>query len=262
MRFFDTHAHYTDRRFAEEFPGGADALLTEVFAANVERIVNVATNCENAVEVCRQAAKYDKMFAAVGIHPEDCLEMVDPDAELEKLSALLDRKDELKIVAIGEIGLDYHWDVDHKDKQNYFFDKQLTLSEKYDLPVIVHDREAHGDCFDMVLAHKNARGVFHSFSGSPEFALELVKRGWYISFSGSVSFKNASKVREAAKIVPSDRILIETDCPYMAPEPFRGRLNRSDLLVYTLNAVAAAKNLDPEPLSEQIFENSCRFFEI
>lgn len=262
MRFFDTHAHYTDRRFEEEFPGGADALLAEVFAANVDHIVNVATNCENAIDVCSQAAKYDKMLCAVGIHPEDCLEMSDPDAELDKIVSLLDRKDELKIVALGEIGLDYHWDVDHKDKQKYFLENQLKIAEKYDLPVIIHDREAHGDCFDTVLAHKKVRGVFHSFSGSPEFAAELVKRGWYISFSGSVSFKNASKVREAAKYTPDDRILIETDCPYMAPEPFRGRMNRSDYLFHTLSAVAAAKNADPAALSEKIFENSRKFFGI
>lgn len=262
MRFFDTHAHYTDRRFEEEFPGGADALLAEVFAANVDHIVNVATNCENAVDVCRQAAKYDKMSAAVGIHPEDCLEMSDPDAELEKLYALLDRKDELKIVAIGEIGLDYHWDVDHKDKQKYFFDKQMSLAEKYDLPVIIHDREAHGDCFDIVLSHKNVRGVFHSFSGSPEFALELVKRGWYISFSGSVSFKNASKVREAAKVVPLDRILIETDCPYMAPEPYRGKRCDSSMLASTAAKAGEILGKTPQEIADITNRNARAFYNI
>lgn len=262
MRFFDTHAHYIDSRYGEEFPGGADALLKEVFSSEVERIVNVGTNIENSQSACEMASRYNGMYAAVGIHPMDCRDLPDVDATLAELEKLLERRDELKIVALGEIGLDYYWDTSYKELQQIYFERQLELSVKYDLPVLIHDREAHGDCFETVLHHPNVRGVFHSFSGSPELALELTRRGWYISFSGVISFKNARKSREAAAAIPADKILIETDCPYLAPHPFRGKLNRSDYLKYTLEALADARNEDAEALSETVFQNSLNFFSI
>lgn len=260
MKFFDTHAHYTDARFSEEFPGGSDALLKEVFASGVEYIINAATNIKNSAEVIAQAKKYPAMFVAAGIHPEDCLTLPDIDAEIDALTSLLENKDANKVVAVGEIGLDYYWDKDHKELQTEYLDRQLGLAERFKLPAVIHDREAHGDCFETILRHKNAFGVLHSFSGSPELALEYVKRGWYISFSGVVSFKNARKVREVAEAVPEDMILIETDCPYLAPEPNRGKLNRSDYLVYTLSALAEAKHTDAESLGNTVFANSRRLF--
>ena len=260
MKFFDTHAHYTDARFSEEFPGGSDALLKEVFASGVEYIINAATNIKNSAEVIAQAKKYPGMFVAAGIHPEDCLTLPDIDAEIDALTSLLENNDANKVVAIGEIGLDYYWDKDHKELQKEYLDRQLGLAERFKLPAVIHDREAHGDCFETILRHKNAFGVLHSFSGSPELALEYVKRGWYISFSGVVSFKNARKVREVAEAVPEDMILIETDCPYLAPEPNRGKLNRSDYLVYTLSALAEAKHTDAESLGNTVFANSRRLF--
>lgn len=260
MKFFDTHAHYTDARFSEEFPGGSDALLKEVFASGVEYIINAATNIKNSAEVIAQAKKYPGMFVAAGIHPEDCLTLPDIDAEIDALTSLLENKDANKVVAVGEIGLDYYWDKDHKELQTEYLDRQLGLAERFKLPAVIHDREAHGDCFETILRHKNAFGVLHSFSGSPELALEYVKRGWYISFSGVVSFKNARKVREVAEALPEDMILIETDCPYLAPEPNRGKLNRSDYLVYTLSALAEAKHTDAESLGNTVFANSRRLF--
>ena len=260
MKFFDTHAHYTDARFSEEFPGGSDALLKEVFASGVEYIISAATNIKNSAEVIAQAKKYPGMFVAAGIHPEDCLTLPDIDAEIDALTSLLENKDANKVVAVGEIGLDYYWDKDHKELQTEYLDRQLGLAERFKLPAVIHDREAHGDCFETILRHKNAFGVLHSFSGSPELALEYVKRGWYISFSGVVSFKNARKVREVAEAVPEDMILIETDCPYLAPEPNRGKLNRSDYLVYTLSALAEAKHTDAESLGNTVFANSRRLF--
>ena len=260
MKFFDTHAHYTDARFSEEIPGGSDALLKEVFASGVEYIINAATNIKNSAEVIAQAKKYPGMFVAAGIHPEDCLTLPDIDAEIDALTSLLENKDANKVVAVGEIGLDYYWDKDHKELQTEYLDRQLGLAERFKLPAVIHDREAHGDCFETILRHKNAFGVLHSFSGSPELALEYVKRGWYISFSGVVSFKNARKVREVAEAVPEDMILIETDCPYLAPEPNRGKLNRSDYLVYTLSALAEAKHTDAESLGNTVFANSRRLF--
>lgn len=262
MRFFDTHAHYIDSRYKEEFPGGADALLKDVFESEVERIVNVGTNIENSKAACEMASRYEGMYAAVGIHPMDCKELPDVDATLAELEALLVRRKELKIVALGEIGLDYYWDADYKELQQTYFERQLELAIKHDLPVLIHDREAHGDSFETVLRYPMARGVFHSFSGSPELATELTRRGWYISFSGVISFKNARKSREVAEVVPANKILIETDCPYLAPHPFRGKLNRSDYLKYTMEALADARNEDVEALSDTVFQNSLNFFSI
>lgn len=262
MKLFDSHAHYTDRRFDDEFPGGADALLRELFAADVEYVINAATNCDNAENVISQAQSYPRMYAAVGIHPEDCLNLTSIDAEIKRLRAMLDHKKENKIVAVGEIGLDYYWDKDHKGLQAEYFDRQLALAEEYGLPAVVHDRDAHGDCFETILKHPGVVGIMHSFSGSPELALEYVKRGWYISFSGVVSFKNARKAREAAAAVPIDRILAETDCPYLSPEPMRGKLNRSDRLIYILTAIADARQTDVESLGRAVFENSRRIFDV
>ncbi len=261
MNLFDTHAHYIDARFEEEYEGGAHALLPEVFASGVSYILNVGTNPENSVRAIEQAKKYEGMFAAVGIHPTDCQYLKEaPDIELAKIRALLDKREENKIVAIGEIGYDYHYDDTDKPLQTEYFEKQIKLALEYDLPVIIHDRDAHGDCFDTVRKYPELRGVFHSYSGSREMALDLVRRGWYISFSGVISFKNAPRVREVAQAVPIERILIETDCPYLAPVPHRGKLNHSGLMKHTLAALADARGADENALAEQLLKNSLEFF--
>lgn len=267
MRIFDTHAHYFDKRF-DEAEGGAAAILRMIMPDPVSRIVNVATNCENAKLTLAQAAQNEGMYAAIGIHPEDCHFLSDPDAALDTLRGLLgtaESRGRDKIVALGEIGLDYHWQdyggiPMNKEKQAYFFDAQMALAEAMDLPVIIHDREAHGDCFETVLRYPNVRGVFHSYSGSAEMAKELVRRGWYISFSGTLTFKNASRVREAALAVPRDRLLIETDAPYLAPHPMRGRLNHSGLLIHSLEVLGELWGISSEEIAEITFENASRFF--
>ena len=268
MKIFDTHAHYFDKRFASEAQGGAAAILHAIMPDPVHRIVNVATNCENAALAIAQAAEYEGMYAAIGIHPEDCHYATDPDATLDHLRSLLGTRESRardKIVALGEIGLDYHWQdyggipMD-KAKQAYFFDAQMELAEQLDLPVVIHDREAHGDCFETVLRHPAVRGVFHSYSGSAEMARELVRRGWYLSFSGTLTFKNASRVREAALAVPQDRLLIETDAPYLAPHPMRGSLNHSGLLIHTLQTLAELWAVTPEQAAEITDQNAESFF--
>ena len=165
-----------------------------------------------------------------------------------------------KVVAIGEIGLDYYWRQDNKAEQKECFELQLSLAEELSLPVIIHDREAHGDCFETVLKYPCVKGVFHSYSGSAEMARELVKRGWYISFSGVVSFKNAAKIKEVAAVVPDDRILIETDAPYLAPHPFRGKINHSGRLFYTASALAEARNTDLRSISALTYNNAKALF--
>ena len=259
---FDTHAHYCDKRFENEFEGGASALLSAVFANDVDKIINVGTNTANSVEAIEMAAKYEGMYAAAGIHPSDVDEEISLDDAIAKLRALLDKREEYKIVALGEIGLDYHWRQDNKEKQAEFFEAQLLLAEEYDIPVIIHDREAHGDTFDAVLRHPKVRGVFHCYSGSPEMAKDLVRRGWYISFTGVITYKNAPVVKASAQAVPLDRILVETDAPYLAPIPYRSKINRSDYIEYTIRTIAELHGLSEEEIRDRTHANACKLFSI
>jgi TatD DNase family protein len=198
----------------------------------------------------------------VGIHPEDAQKSDDIDAELSALDELLAHKGEHKIVALGEIGFDYYWQPVDKELQAKTFEAQMKLAQKHGLPVVVHDREAHGDSFDMICKFPKVRGVFHSYSGSAEMARELTRRGWYISFSGTLTFKNANRVREAALAVPRDRLLIETDAPYLAPHPMRGRLNHSGLLVHTLDSLATLWEISAEEVAKITFTNAKKCFDI
>lgn len=259
---FDTHAHYTDERFMKETEGGADVLLSDLFGMGVDRIVNVATDIASSEAVIAQAKKYPGMFTAVGIHPSEIFKDGTLSESMDKLRALLDNKTENKIVAVGEIGLDYYWKPVDKEGQALFFEAQMELAGKYGLPVSVHDRDAHGDVYDTILRHPDVTGILHSYSGGAEIARQLVKRGWYISFSGVVTFKNAQRARDVAATVPIDRILLETDCPYLAPEPFRGKLNRSDYIRSTGSTVGSLFGMSGEELISVAFENACRLFGI
>ena len=257
----DSHAHYYDSRFEQEL-GGADALLSSLFQSELAAIINIGTDPENSRLVVKEAAKWPQMYATVGIHPGDGQRLPDIDAALAEIEAMLPHAKEKKIVAIGEIGLDYHYDDTDREKQLYFFEKQLEMAEKWGLPVVVHDREAHGDCFEAICRHPKVTGVFHSYSGSAEMAKDLCRRGWYISFSGTVTFKNAPKVREAVAAVPLDRLLTETDAPYLAPVPFRGKLNHSGYMRYTADAMAEVKGIDLDEMIRMTRENAARLFEI
>lgn len=259
---FDTHAHYTDDRFAAEFEGGADGAIRKCFDEGMAGIINVGTNPDNSRRAVRQAADHPHMYAAVGIHPSDIGMYGGFDAEMAAIEELLSRRAENKIVALGEIGLDYHWQPYDAALQAKYLDAQLSTACRLDIPVIIHDREAHGDCFEAVLRHKGVRGVFHSYSGSAEMALELCRRGFYISFSGTVTFKNARHVRSVVEEIPHDRILAETDCPYLAPEPFRGRLNYSAYAAYTVAMIGDVLGMDATAAAEMTRRNACRLFGI
>lgn len=267
MRYFDSHAHYFDAWF-NEYEGGADALLDKIFLENVGAIVNIATNPENLKECIEQARKYEKMYVSSGIHPEDCLYIDDIDAALNEIEESV-CNEELrranKIVAIGEIGFDYHLESltdEVKAKQRYVFEAQMKMAEKYGLPVIIHDREAHGDCFEMAIKYPKVKGIFHSYSGSIEMARELIKRGWYISFSGVVTFKNANRVREVLASIPLDRLLIETDAPYLAPHPNRGKMNHSGNLEYTVGMIASVFGKAPEEIAEITYKNAEKIYNL
>jgi TatD DNase family protein len=259
---FDIHAHYTDKRFDAEYPGGAAALLDEIMPEQAGYIINVSTNVDNAAEVIAQAKQRKGMYAAVGIHPEDIRPEAALEDEMKRLSKLLDGREENKIVAIGEIGFDYYWQPALKDLQRAYFEAQMELARKYGLPVQVHDREAHGDCLDVVRRFPQVKGVFHSFSGSPEMAAELVRLGWYISFSGVLTFRNARKTVETAALIPHDRMLIETDCPYLAPHPHRGELNHSGLLSLTAERLGEITGLGKDGAARLTKENALRLFNI
>ncbi len=260
IKLIDSHAHYDDAKFEEQFEGGADAALNISFEAGVEAVINVATNLENAKTTIALAERYPNVYAALGIHPSDCQEMTE-DAD-EILAASEKNLSHPKCVAIGEIGLDYYWEPYDKARQAYFFERQLETAIKHDLPVIVHCREATGDALDIVRSHVGVRGVFHSFSGSAETARELVSLGWYISFGGPITYKNAHKVTSAAAAVPLDRLLIETDCPYLPPVPHRGEINYSAYMLYTLAAMAKAVGCEEEELARHLVENTKRLFKI
>ena len=201
------------------------------------------------------------MYAAGGIHPGDIPENATVDT-LEKIWTPLFHSSENKLVALGEIGLDYHYTPFDKMRQMAFFEAQMALAEKLSLPVIIHDREAHGDCFDMIRRFPNVTGVFHSYSGSAEMAKALVSKGYRISFSGTVSFKNARNVKEAAAAIPRESVLIETDAPYLTPHPYRGKLNHSGYLLYTAEALAEVWGTDVSEVAHVTEENALAFFHI
>ena len=253
-KLFDTHAHYTDERLK-----GNSALIDEIFSGDVGYITCVASNIDDSKACIALAEKYENMYASVGIHPHDCEGRADINGDMGALQKLSMHK---KVVAIGEIGLDYHYDKDWEQEQKEYFEAQLSLAEKLKLPVIIHDRDAHGDVFDIIRAHKDAFGIIHSCSESAEMVKEYVKMGWYISFSGVITFKNASKILDALKAVPLDRLLVETDCPYLAPVPMRGNTNSSAYLHFTAQKAAETLGVEYDELVRATTENAMRVYGI
>ena len=261
MKFFDSHAHYYDGRFAEETKEGADSLIGALLDGSVSHIINVGTDPDSSRLAIAQAKKFKNMYTAIGIHPSDTRFLSDMDAELEDIRSLI-LDPESKCVALGEIGLDYHYPDTDKDKQMRYFEAQMTLAESLGIPIVIHDREAHGDILDVIRRYPGVRGILHSYSGSAEMAQELVARGYYISFSGTLTFTNAKKPREVAAVIPQNRVLIETDCPYLAPHPLRGTLNHSGNLEYTNRTLASIWNVTEEECAEITKNNALSIFGI
>ena len=249
---FDSHAHYDQKRFDSD----RAQVISSLAAAGVTRVMNPASDLPSSRDALALAEQYPFFWCAVGVHPHEA-----EDAPAEYLAELRELVGHPKVKAIGEIGLDYHYDFSPRDIQRRCFEEQLILAKELDLPVIIHDREAHGDTMELLTRYR-PRGVVHCFSGSAEMEKQVADLGMYVGFTGTVTFKNARKPLEAVAAVPEDRLLLETDCPYMAPEPLRGRRCDSSMLPYTAAAMAAARGITPQQLVDLTARNACRLFGI
>ena len=261
MRYFDSHAHYYDERFESEINESVDELIGALLKDSVSCIVNIGTSPETSRLAIEQAKRHENMYTAVGIHPSDTRFLSDIDSEIAEIEAMI-LDPASKCVCLGEIGLDYHYEDTDKEKQMEYFERQMLLAEKLGIPVCIHDREAHADVMDVIRRHPNVKGILHSFSGSAEMAVELVKLGYYISFSGTLTFTNARKPREVAAVLPQDKVLIETDCPYLAPHPHRGKINHSGYLSYTNAVLASIFGVTEEECARITEENARRVFRL
>ena len=251
--YIDTHAHLTDGAFDDD----RQELIKGLAAGGIGKIIEISCDPKDFPVSAALAEKNPGIYLAFGIHPEFAESCTESDiAALEKYLR------HPKCVALGEIGLDYYWDKEHKALQQEMFERQIHLALELDLPVIVHDRQAHEDCLEMVLRYPALRGVFHCFSGSAPMAQELVRRGWYLGFDGPVTYKNNRKAGEVLAVTPLERILAETDSPYMAPVPYRGRRNDSSLLGPIVECLAAWKGVSPDEMARITRENGCRLFSI
>ena len=249
---FDTHAHYDSGGFNAD----REVVLSQMPAGNVDLIVNPGCEVPSSRMAARLAEQFPHVYAAVGIHPSDCAGT--GEAELAAIRELACHP---KVVAIGEIGLDYYWESNPpREFQQEVFRRQIGLALELDLPIIVHDREAHGDSLAIVLEYPKLRGVFHCFSGSPEMAQELLKRGWYLGFDGPITYKNARRSPEVAAITPLDRIVVETDAPYLTPVPHRGKRNDSRYLEFVIAKLAEWKGVSAEEMERITWENGVRLF--
>lgn len=250
---FDTHAHYYDRAF----DGDRDAVLSALPEAGVELVLCPGCDLPTSREAVALAERYAHVYAAAGVHPEDALDL--PQNWLEEVERLTRHP---KVKAVGEIGLDYYWKEVPRDLQKAVFRAQLSLAERLNLPVIVHDREAHGDCLSIVQEYPQVRGVFHCYSGSAEDARQLIKWGWHLSFTGTITFKNARKAPEVIRETPLERLMVETDAPYMAPTPYRGKRCDSRYVYRMAETIAEIKGMTVEEVTRATTENGKRLFGI
>lgn len=253
---FETHAHYDD----EKFDGDRVELLSHLLKENnIGNIVNVGASFRGCKDSLKLAESYENVYAAIGIHPEEIDEASD-----EVLEWLRENASNPKVVAIGEIGLDYYWvkDPEGRAKQRIWFDKQMDLAKEVNLPVVIHSREAAEDTFNTIKSYntQDVKGIVHCYSYSKELALEYVKMGWYIGVGGVVTFKNGKKLVETVEAIPLENIVLETDCPYMAPEPHRGSRNSSIYLKYVAEKIAQLKGVSVEEVERITCENALRIY--
>ena len=251
---FDTHAHLNDPAFDPD----REELMNSLAAAGVGLVMNAGCSLESSREIVEMAAKYPWLYASVGSHPDSADEVCD--AVIEEYRKLC--KLSKKVRAIGEIGLDYHYEDIPREIQQKAFRMQMELAAQLDMPVIVHERDAHNDGLAIVKEFPKVKGVFHCYSGSAEMARQLVELGWYIGFTGVLTFKNARKAVETAASIPLDRIVLETDCPFMAPEPFRGKRNHPGYLYRMAEKLAEIRGISVEEIHTITTENGKRLYRI
>jgi len=251
---FDTHAHMDDHAFDDDRP----ALLEALPGQGIQFLLNPGCSLASSRNVVQLAKEYDYIYAAVGSHPDIADEV--NEAVLEEYRLLC--KNNPKVKAIGEIGLDYHYEDIPRQIQQQAFRAQMALAQELDLPVIIHDRDAHEDSLSIIKDFPAVKGVFHCYSGSAEMARQLVAQGWYIGFTGVLTFKNARKAVETAQSIPLDRIVLETDCPYMAPTPFRGKRNSPEYLYRMAEQLAQIRGLSVEQIHRVTVENGKRLYRI
>ena len=252
---FETHAHYDD----EQFESGREALLASLPDCGIGRVVNVGASIESTKNSIELAEKYDFIYAAVGVHPSEIEELNE-----ERLAWLSELTKLKKVVAVGEIGLDYYWDKEPEvqKRQRYWFRRQMDLAGEAGLPIIVHSRDAAADTMQVMKeAHaEEIPGVIHCYSYSPEMAMEFIKMGYYIGVGGVVTFKNAKKLKETVEQISLERILLETDCPYMAPEPYRGKRNDSTKIPYIIEKIAELKQVTIEEVERVTWQNAMNLY--
>ena len=254
MNLFDTHAHILDDQFNDD----REQVIRNIYD-NMALVVNIGCNLEDCPRTVALAEQYDKLYAAVGLHPED-VKTYTP----EGWNMICRLAEHPKVVGMGETGLDYYWDTSTKDAQKVLFEQHIDLAKQLHKPLVIHDREAHGDTLE-ILKRTNAKeagGILHAFSGSVEMAMEVIKMGFYIGLGGPVTFKNARKAVEVAQAIPLEYLVIETDCPYMAPVPFRGKRNEPMLVQHTAAKIAELRGISLEELIEATYQNGKRVYGI
>ncbi len=250
---FDTHAHYDDDAFDED----RNSLLKNMKNKGVEFIVNVGASIDSTRRTLELAKEYPFIYAAIGVHPSETEELTKEDMKWIKSKASLE-----KVVAIGEIGLDYHWSDPAPSIQKTWFERQLELAGEVRLPVIIHSRDAAKDTLDILKEYRKdlTKGVIHCFSYTKEIAREYLNMDFYFGIGGVLTFKNAKKLIEAVEYIPMNRILLETDCPYLAPEPYRGKRNQSDYIDFVAQRLSEIKNISKEEVLSQTMQNAKEFY--
>lgn len=253
---FESHAHYEDEAFNED----REALLASLPENGIEYVVNVGSTVDTCYKTVDLVKQYSHVYGALGVHPSEIRTATAKDLEWIREEA----KNNPKILAIGEIGLDYYWDKDNREQQMDYFKRQIAIAKEIEKPIIVHSRDAAKDTYDCMTENDAAKcgGVVHCFSYGPEEAAKYLKMGFYIGIGGVVTFKNAVKIREVVEAVPLDRILLETDCPYLAPEPYRGKRNSSLYIPHIVEKIAEIKKTDCEEVLSVTFDNACKMYRI
>lgn len=253
-KIFDSHAHYGSEQFDED----RESVIQDIKNNRVIGVMNCGTDVKSSRETIELCEKYDIFYGAAGIHPSDAFNITD-----EVMAEIKEMAGHEKIKAIGEIGLDYYWEENpSKEEQKRVFRAHMELARELNMPVIIHDRDSHADTLEILKEYPEVRGVVHCFSGSKEMAIECVKLGYYIGITGVVTFKNARKIIEVVEAVPLDRLLVETDAPYMAPVPMRGKRNQSNYIEYVIEKIAEIKGISSTEVSEKTIQNTMEIFNI